>query len=80
MKIYYFGSHDHSIGLHYAGIKVDGKRSIQMVCRQGQQYYCTTGAKITNDLQRHNFSEAQTKAFQEFLKDGKRTEFWEGIE
>ena len=28
----------------------------------------------------HHASEAQTKAFKEFLKDGKRAEFWEGIE
>ena len=78
MKIYYFGT-DHA-GTTYAGVKHNGQRTIEIVKNDIHgNPFVTTYSIPDGKYTEHLFSEAQRNAYAEFLEDGKRTEFREGI-
>lgn len=66
MELWYF-ERDPKHGFIYAGVKINGKRYVKMVLSQGEADFISTGARVTGDLQRHNFSAEQSAAFQDFL-------------
>lgn len=80
MKIWFFEG-DPETGLIKAGYTVNGKRFVSLVWSQAGQLFVNTGAKITGDLQRHDFSAAQTAAYREFIS-GKSwsVEYKEGVQ
>ena len=67
MKIYFFEA-EPATGFVRAGYTVEGKRYLSLVMSQDGRLYVTTGARITNDLCFHWFSDAQTAAYQSFCK------------
>ena len=79
MKIWYFSVYP---GMNWitVGYTVNGKRFTSLVWSQAGQLFVNTGAKITNDLQRHNFTPAQTAAYNAFIKSGAYSvEYEEGV-
>ncbi len=80
MTIYFF-TRDPETGILYAGCKANGKRFTAPVWKQGETSYVTTGAAITKDLKRHDFTKAQVAALDRFIESGSdNLEAWEGIE
>ena len=80
MMIYFF-TRDPQTGILYAGCKDGGKRFTAPVWKQGGTAYVTTGAAITKDLKRHDFTKSQVSALDRFIKSGSdNLEAWGGIE
>lgn len=79
MTIFFF-TKDPETGLIYAGCKANGKRFTSLVWRQGKEFYVVSGAAITKDRERHNFTPAQSEAFSKFV-ESKETNFenWAGL-
>lgn len=71
MKIFFFEI-DES-GLLKAGYSVDGRRHISLIWSQAGKSFVKTGAAITHDLKRHNFTDAQEAALNSFLASDART-------
>lgn len=69
MTIFFF-TKDPETGIFYAGCKENGKRFVSAVRRQGKEFYVVSGAEITKDRQRHNFTPGQAKAFSDFSASG----------
>lgn len=67
MKIYAFAA-DPALGFVTAYFTVNGKRASGLVWEQAGTLYVNTGAAITHDLQRHNFSAEQTAAYDAFCR------------
>lgn len=63
------------LGMIFATVKHNGKDKECLIWSQGDDYFVVTGAKITKDFERHNFSRAQLTAFQDF-KTGEKTEIY----
>lgn len=79
LKIWFFEA-DPETGHIKAGYTVNGKRHVSLVWSQAGSLYVRTGAKITGDLQRHDFSAAQSEAYRAFVAGkGWSVEFEEGI-
>lgn len=79
MTIHFF-TIDPQTGVLYAGCKAGGKRFTAAVWSQGGSSYVTSGARLTNDLERHSFSGSQERTLQSFLSSGAQNlEIWEGI-
>lgn len=79
MKIWFFEG-DPETGFVKAGYTVNGKRFASLVWSQAGQLFVTTGARITGDLQRHNFTPAQTAAYNAFIEGGAwSVEYKEGV-
>lgn len=68
MKIYFFEIDE--TGIHRAGISANGARSIPAIWSQAGQNFVKTGAAVTHDLTRHDFTEAQEAAYKAFCKSG----------
>jgi hypothetical protein len=66
MKIYFFEV-DPETKFIRVGFTHNGKRYIGLVQSQCEENYVTTGSKVTNDFERHNFTEAQKNALSAFL-------------
>lgn len=76
MTIFFF-TRDPETGLVYAGCKADGKRFISIVRKQGDEFYVVSGAEITKDRKRHNFTPQTGKStFQVYLKRSYEFENW----
>lgn len=69
MTVYFF-TRDPETGIFYAGCKAHGKRFVSAVRRQEKEFYVVSGAEITKDRQRHNFTSEQAKAFSDFSESG----------
>lgn len=79
MRIWYFSANP-GMGWITAGYTVNGRRFRSLVWSQAGQMFVTTGAKISGDLQRHNFTPDQTAAYNAFIKSGAwSVEYKEGI-
>ena len=79
MKIYAF-TREPEFGIIYAYFTAAGNRHRCVVWRQADRYHVCTGAKITGDLVRWNFSEAQTAAYLAFRRSGAYSvDYKEGI-
>ena len=79
MTIFFF-TKDPVTGLVYAGCKADGKRFISAVQRQGAEFYVVSGAEITKDWKRHDFTPVQAEAFFKFISSGSMNfENWAGL-
>lgn len=79
MTIFFF-TRDPETGLVYAGCKADGKRFISIVRKQGDEFYVVSGAEITKDRKRHNFTPEQAKALSKFISSGSMNfENWAGL-
>ena len=79
MRIYAFAA-DPELGFVTAYFTVNGKRASGLVWSQSGTLYVTTGAAITHDLQRHDFSAEQTAAYNAFCKGRKLSvDYKEGI-
>ena len=72
MKIYFFKI-DKDTGIHEAGFTVNGKRYIKAVWSQAGKNFVTTGMKVTHDFERHDFTDAQEKAYAAFVESGAYT-------
>lgn len=78
--IIFFFTKDPETGLVYAGCKADGKRFISVVWHQGEEFYVVSGAEITKDRKRHNFTPEQAQAFSKFITSGSMNfENWSGL-
>ena len=78
MKIYAF-IRDPETGIIYAHFTAEGKRHSCVVWQQAGRYHVCTGHKITGDLVRWNFSEAQTAAYLAFRSSSAYSVDCEGI-
>jgi len=67
MRIYAFAA-DPAMGYVTAYFTVNGKRESGLVCSQAGKLHVSTGAAITHNLQRHDFSAEQTAAYNAFCK------------
>lgn len=80
MTVHFF-TIDPQAGILYAGCKDGWKRFTAPIWQQGGTAYVTTGAAITKDLKRHNFTKTQVAALDRFIESGSdNLEAWEGIE
>lgn len=79
MKIYAF-TRDPETGIIFAYFTAAGNRCRCVVWRQADRYHVCTGHKITGDLVRWNFSEAQTAAYLAFRSSSAYSvDFEEGL-
>lgn len=79
MNIYVFAA-DPELGFVTAYFTVNGQRHKGLVMSQAGRLYVRTGATITHDLQRHNFSATQTAAYNSFVSgEDWSVEYKEGI-
>lgn len=60
-------------GLLKACYTVDGRRYKSLIWSQAGKSFVKTGAAITHDLRRHNFTEAQEIALTAFLNSDAKT-------
>lgn len=67
LKIYAFTA-DPGLGFVTAYFTVNGKRGSGLVWAQAGKLYVNTGAAITHNMQRHDFSAEQTAAYNAFCK------------
>lgn len=83
--IVFFFELDPKAKIYKAGYVADSgngkKRYISSVVReQGGTLYAVSGSRRTGDYVRYDFTPAQAKAFDDFVKSGEyEIEFWEGI-
>ena len=79
MKIYAF-TKDPEFGIIYAYFTANGRRHRCVVWRQADRYHVCTGARISGDLVKYPFSEAQTAAYLDFCRSREYSvDFEEGL-
>ena len=66
MKIWFFELDPETKAVR-AGFTYGGKRYTGLVWAQSGERYVLTGAKVTKDLERHNFTREQENALSAFL-------------
>lgn len=78
LKIHFFELDE--VGVYRAGFKAGGERHIGVVWEQAGQFYVNTGAYVSHNLTRYNFTPKQSEAFRAFMQNtpkSKTVEFFD---